>query len=82
MIEHDSHISIGSNMLIPPDPRSGTTVYGDPEVSLFYLFAGLELILVFVVLTFATRCLSDRLLVSAGGSNKQRRFKNKVCQNL
>ena len=40
--------------------------YGDQENSVLYLLAGMELILVFVVLNLSSRCLSDRVLISAG----------------
>ena len=40
--------------------------YGDQENSILYLLAGIELILVFLVLNLASRCLSDRGLISAG----------------
>ena len=40
--------------------------YGDQENSILYLLAGIELILVFLVLNLASRCLSDRVLISAG----------------
>merc|ERR1719228_3026705 len=40
--------------------------YGDLANSLLYLSGGVELILVFLLLTLATRCVSDRVLVLAG----------------
>jgi len=40
--------------------------YGDMANSILYLCAGLELIVVFLVLTLASRCISDRILVVAG----------------
>lgn len=40
--------------------------YGDQENSILYLLAGIELILVFLVLNLSSRCLSDRVLISAG----------------
>jgi len=40
--------------------------YGDQENSILYLLAGIELILVFLVLNISSRCLSDRVLISAG----------------
>ena len=40
--------------------------YGDQANSLLYLLAGLELILVFLVLNMASRVISDRILISAG----------------
>jgi len=40
--------------------------YGDKANSLLYLCAGLELIVVFLVLTLASRYISDRSLIAAG----------------
>merc|ERR1719445_2208134 len=40
--------------------------YGDQENSILYLLAGIELILVFLVLNVSSRCLSDRVLISGG----------------
>lgn len=40
--------------------------YGDMANSILYLCAGLELLVVFLVLTLASRCISDRILVVAG----------------